>query len=722
MPTSRKSWLRALWIPLLCALPVSTGPAAQDVPLVPPEYPDARTIRPIFGTITVALAARGTVKEAENTTTTVAVSARKVIDCTPEGTTRRLTANGRATAVTVWPGPPRTTETEETTYVLDRDRYPDNRSPADPEGGGCGLTASLEQQLAYFSIEDWTFGIKTRTTYINSEGGTSTSNSASTWHIRVPNRTKDAAALEAVGDQAVMLGGTVEVPGASGRTSGSYSVPVLFARGYGADTPPVLKTLGVLDDPYPGVVPGTISVTWSLAPTPPDTEAVFELTDTAYDAWRPWPGPDENTAGDSFTVFVRIHKRDEPDEPASQRATFKFELMDVTKEPGVCMNRPTARPQPEPQFDLRIEQARNPDLRLESTQVARSKDGLESAEVVISSFDGAAWGRLRVTAILDDGTEVTAHFKDDRSVVTLTIPRDDDGNHIADVWEKNFGVFGSDASDDEDAAPPPREHAGDGFSNFEEYRGFWIQGEFTYTNPNVKDLFIHDAGNLGVGFFGVTGLAVHLVKEEEYGQEGGGANNPNVVNANHDRATRGPQHLLKMVDEGMPGAYGEATGGPGVPASIRLVRIDAEANRKAGEDLGFGQAFLDNTVAHELLHGCNVYHHGSGNYDISELSGPGGKFTEKLRVARRGGQHSGAMNCVMRYHSDATVYEKPGGGVWWRTPSGQFVTGAVYEADAPGTTLCVTKGAGSDGVPPKVGNADRGVCRTQLAINDHEKR
>ena len=254
-------------------------------------------------------------------------------------------------------------------------------------------------------------------------------------------------------------------------------------------------------------------------------------------------------------------------------------------------------------------------------------------------------------------------------------------------------------------------------------RGFWIQGDFFDTNPKVKDLFICDAAEVGIGFFGATDLTVHFLKDDEYGQEGGDPNhNTNVVNVNRDRATRGAQHLLKIVNESMPGVYGEASGGPGVPASISLVRIDVERNRTAGRDQGCGQAFLDNTVAHELSHGCNVYHHGSGNYHVSEIGGPDGKDTGRFSVARRGGQHSGAMDCFMRYTSDVTVYETPGGSLWWRTPSGQFVNGAVYQADAPGTILCVTKGAGSDGVPPKVGLAERGECRTQLTVNDHEKQ
>jgi hypothetical protein len=708
--------LRALWMALLCAISVSIAPTAQDLSRIPPQYPDGRTIR-LFGTITVTLTARGTVKEAEDTTATVSVRAQQIHEYMPEGSTIRLSATGRATVVTKHP---ESTETENTTYTLD----PEDRESRSPGAArGLEILASLERQAGYFSITQWTFAVQSHSTFTTSEGGRLTTDGPLTWHIRVPNHTRESAPLEAAADYAVTLGGFVEVAGADGRTAGSHTVPILFGRGFGADTPPMLKKAGLLDSEYPGWVPGTITVAWSLAPTAPDTEAIFEPRGQAYYHWRPYPGADEDTAGDTLTFSARIHKRGDPDEPASQRATFKFELTDVTKEPGVCVNWPADTRRPEPQFDLRIEQARNPELTLESPLVARSKEGLESAEVVISSFDGAAWGRLQVTAILDDGTEVRAHLKDDRSVSALTIPKDDDENHISDVWEKAFGVAGSDASADEDATPPPAEHPGDGFSIFEEYRGFWVQGEFIETQPEVKDLFIHDDANVGIGFFGATELAVHLVKEEEYGHEGGDPEEHNikVVNANRSRATRGPQHLLKLLNVALPDAYGRAFGGPGVPASIVAVLIDVEKCRKAGRELGFGQAFLDNTVAHELSHGCSVFHHGSGDYDISEIFGPGGKITEKLSVARRGGPHSGAMDCLTRYNSDVTVYEKPRGKLWWRAPSGEMVHGEIYGADPPGTTLCETKGAGSDGVPPKVGPADRGECRKQLNVNDNNK-
>lgn len=157
--------------------------------------------------------------------------------------------------------------------------------------------------------------------------------------------------------------------------------------------------------------------------------------------------------------------------------------------------------------------------------------------------------------------------------------------------------------------------------------------------------------------------------------------------------------------------------------------IDVDDCRKAGADFGFGQAFLDWAIAHELAHGCNVWHHGQSNYEVLAVGltplpdGSGGQplAPEEALVAAIGGQHSGAMTCIMRYISEAKYYESDGGPYFWRDPNGKIKTGQVYDVDSPGTTLCEAKGADRDGVPPKVGPADKGECRTQLNVNDHGK-
>ena len=61
---------------------------------------------------------------------------------------------------------------------------------------------------------------------------------------------------------------------------------------------------------------------------------------------------------------------------------------------------------------------------------------MKESSVKITSYDWGAYGKLKVTVDYDDGHEENAHVLGDTSKQELTIPKDDNGNHIADFWEK----------------------------------------------------------------------------------------------------------------------------------------------------------------------------------------------------------------------------------------------------------------------------------------------
>ena len=216
--------------------------------------------------------------------------------------------------------------------------------------------------------------------------------------------------------------------------------------------------------------------------------------------------------------------------------------------------------------DLKIDRKTNPTLDPASDgQSATTLKSGESATVTITSYDWGAYGHLTATAILDNNEgEITAHVQGGEKY-DLTIPKDDNGNHIADFWEKTHA--GGNAEADDDEQPHGNGDHGDGLSLYEEYRGFHVQGRHIWTNPKLKDIFIYDSTGLGVGYLARSGLAIHLVNADEFAQEAGSPN-PRVINPNRGYATRGPQHVLGLTLGTLDGDYGFDDPSPGPPKRL----------------------------------------------------------------------------------------------------------------------------------------------------------
>jgi len=388
-------------------------------------------------------------------------------------------------------------------------------------------------------------------------------------------------------------------------------------------------------------------------------------------------------------------------------------------------------------------------------QSADSKSGLLESSVTVSSYDWGAWGKLKITAILDDNTEVVAHLKDKPDVKSLSIPKDDNGNKIADAWEDTLDGDSSTKEDaDEDNDPDTGSgHIGDGLSVYEEYRGFRIQGGHQRLNPSQKDVFIRNRAQLPTDMFELSGLTKHEIAKNEYALDDSTTPNPAYVNFN----TSGYAHLtnvhvLRLINRNLSGplsglgtelgATGDLKNGqlPGPPKGVKggWVRVDAAACLGLGKDVG--PAELVSTVAHELAHGCNVWHHGGGDYPI--LAGcmqflgerlPQDQWATLKSVSVRGGQNSGDPMCIMKYEgSDLTeaadAKEEAASSFSWKKSgsirngllvcSGPTFHGEKYGAlEPPGNEFCDTP----VGRPfPKAGDATpgKGDCQHQFDVND----
>ena len=175
---------------------------------------------------------------------------------------------------------------------------------------------------------------------------------------------------------------------------------------------------------------------------------------------------------------------------------------------------------------------------------------------------------------------------------------------------------------------------------------------------------------------------------------------------------------------------------------MQKIVLDAEA-----DGMGSTVEFALSTYAHEMGHGCALYHHGEtdiGNVLWVVTDAPNGLTwkekgaviiplgevgqvllapamdTNGVRqitpyVGSQQGQHSGNTGCVMRYDS-AHAYQYPSGSAT------RYVTGG---GEVSGTLLCLSGAGTGVNAPgrqprPRFGEAfaGRGNCASQLCVND----
>ncbi len=437
-------------------------------------------------------------------------------------------------------------------------------------------------------------------------------------------------------------------------------------------------------------------------------------------------------------------------------------MVDVSKEKGVCLNWPP-KDQAKADFDLKFDQEVNPYIKItdgDTAQKAETKEeGLDYFMVTVDSLDWGAYGKLQVTAELEDGSTVAAHVHGESNLYALAIPQDENENHIADFWEKSNGVKNTGETSDDDERPPG-DHQGDGLSLYEEYRGVRVNGSYPPLDQNRKDVFVWDISSLGTGSYSETKLNIHLLLENERAFEGG-AFNPNVVNPNRGNATLGPVYVLKLVrSEVSDGDAGETFSDnnrpANVPRDVQAVRINTDRIREAAgnspQDVIDNE--INNTIAHELGHASHLRHHGETDYTADGdmlcrkpdgtvvnflCSGPppsprkgsakgaapkgppepNGQASGCFTIAAKGGAWSGDTSCIMRYNS-GTFYEDPSGNCEWKR-NGVLKRGSVGDHQAPGTKYCRSKtGTGiNDTSNPRnmAGDATFGECVFDLCIN-----
>jgi hypothetical protein len=265
--------------------------------------------------------------------------------------------------------------------------------------------------------------------------------------------------------------------------------PTGFAIDYSHDEP---------DDNADEGRKGTHHIEWhvTLSRAAAKPALVIEPADPeAYQAWIPTPVDEPSIFGKAAPVAVRVHMRDK----SAPAKPITFELRDVSELPGTATNYPIDAKDGKAPSDLRFASHQPPGIVVEDERHAHTTSPVTTAIVNIEATDAGAWGVVQAS-IPSDGTIA-------RNATTggdgVELPYAPDHDHIAYQWKNKFHVIGKDATSDEDDRMDQRD-AGDGYTLFEEYRGFVAlenHGDHTYqvgirkhvrTDPTKKDVFCHD--------------------------------------------------------------------------------------------------------------------------------------------------------------------------------------------------------------------------------------
>jgi hypothetical protein len=492
----------------------------------------------------------------------------------------------------------------------------------------------------------------------------------------------------------------------------------------------------------------------------------------------------EDEIGNSIDVTATVRRKADGLPPQNSSVLFiEFTLTQTSAEPGIALNTPPqgllANPQPKDlQFDPLKNAARNPVVVVSpgDTSAARAAQGVgNTATAVVSAYDWGAFGVIEARATMSTGAQLIGHLITDPTMQQVRLPKRDATSHIADEWKRQHGKLGvGDSVDDEDNPGGDGTELGDGLSLYEEYRGFFVEG-FQFrgfpgreTDPNKKDLFVkNDYSPALVPGFKLLAehgkLNVHYELLEQEIDAG------SVVNFNHGQGAHAiDQHGVRVRLAPPKESGGLAVEDPNQPGTNRLlprstvhVWVTPLIFRNSEGTLEVDRDSLADVTAHEVSHAISVEHHGEtdlrnvkwsldpltgevtetsrlGSYPIeirTEDGCPGGcalmpaelrefffpNYAEKqVYVANFRGEHSGRVDCVMRYEAASAYTHEPTQQStprvrWWKTgePAGTALDGTVV-----GSAF----NAAARGPRSRYGDAcsglDRGDCRHHIRVSD----
>ena len=306
------------------------------------------------------------------------------------------------------------------------------------------------------------------------------------------------------------------------------------------------------------------------------------LEPAGWDSWMPV------ASTSSYIVFTATASiGNASPESVNGSASVTFHLSEVTSHEGRYMNDKTNRGDLDADiyFAPAIDQAElyggkitwsgggvNATTITASWEARPISSGDISVPVKVVCNDYAAYGKIHATLSLGATSK------------THTIPRDINDNTLADIWdvvyyiwwywvgrrETPISVFTREhlsQDRDEGGSVASGVNSGDGFTLFEEYRGFMVGGNHTRLHPEKKDVFlwsnmtnkIIEQAEKSIGYAYNLPMYVHQINDDEWTGEFS-----RVVNFCGGAA---PQKAIQIVEH--PTKWRDVLGatGPGCPCN-----------------------------------------------------------------------------------------------------------------------------------------------------------
>lgn len=248
---------------------------------------------------------------------------------------------------------------------------------------------------------------------------------------------------------------------------------------------------------------GSLKIT--ITPIEDDYTAYFEPVagQAAYEQWMPEGYRSKvDKHGNFIDIKIKVDSKKHPnDDFTSQIKYVIWELptKEVSRVPGYACNAPTEWADQVNAIDDEINRKADMQLRRVGEKPDTAVETLIDTTTVnnnnntirVYSFDWGGYANLKAHVFFMDGSDTYALTRTQKADF-MTLPLRDGDSKVATYFKKINKVLNKKDTDDDEKIMEDDKYPGDGFTVYEEYRGFIENNKHIFGDPNAKDVMIYD--------------------------------------------------------------------------------------------------------------------------------------------------------------------------------------------------------------------------------------